>query len=335
MARLVLASAAAFALTTVIAIPTGSINHELHQRSLHWPGWSGVTHMVVFGDSYTTTGFNDTMAQPSRNNPLGNPAYPGYTASNGPNWVDFMTTTYNETFLETVNLAYGGATVDSALVKPYLPTVLSLKDQVRNEYLPKYASQPAFFDWKADDTLFASFLGINDIGNSYANPNASSVLADTIAEYASLMDEVYQSGARNFLFLNVPPVNRAPLTTAQGSSAETSEADYIEAFNVNITLMAANLSLTYSDATTFVFDTNNIFNQVLDFPCAYPETCPYLNTTEYCYWYENGTTSWYSFNKKCGIPVDEYFWLNTLHPTFRMHNATAKAIVAELGGLVF
>ena len=297
-----------------------------------WPGWGGISHMVVFGDSYTTTGFNDTMAQPSRANPLGNPDYPGYTASNGPNWVDFLTTTYNETFLETVNLAYGGATVDSALVKPYLPTVLSLKDQVRNEYLPKYASHPSYFNWKPENTLFASFLGINDVGNAYANPNASWVLADDIAEYASLMDEVYQSGARNFLFLNVPPVNRSPLTVAQGASAETLEASYIAEYNVNITRMAANLSTAYSDAKTFVFDTNTIFSQVLDFPCAYVETCPYLNTTDYCFYYENGTTSWYSHDKKCGPSVDEYFWLNSLHPTFRMHNATAKAIVAELGG---
>ena len=185
--------------------------------------------MIVFGDSYTTTGFNDTGAQPSRANPLGNPAYPGYTATNGPNWVDFMTTTYNDTFLETINLAYGGATVDSALVKPYLPTVLSLKDQIYQEYLPKYSNHPSFFKWTKKNTLFASFLGINDIGNAYSSANGSSVLAEDIAEYASLMDVVYKSGARNFLFLNVPPVNRSPLTKSQGKAASKLEASYIAA----------------------------------------------------------------------------------------------------------
>ena len=286
--------------------------------------------MVVFGDSYTTTGFNDTKAQPTKKNPLGNPEYPGYTASNGPNWVDFLTTTYNETFIKTVNLAYGGATVDSALVRPYLPTVLSLKEQIEQEYLPKYSTSPSFFNWKANDTLFASFLGINDVGNSYANPNASWVLADDVAEYGRLMDTIYQSGARNFLFLNVPPVNRSPLTVAQGASAESLEASYIAAYNTNITHMAADLTRSYSDVTTFVFDTNSIFNQVLDNPCWYPETCPYQNTTDYCFYYENGTASWYTFYQKCSIPVDHYFWLNSLHPTFRMMNVTARAIAAQL-----
>ncbi|KAK3698890.1 hypothetical protein LTR37_016767 [Vermiconidia calcicola] len=230
------------------------------------------------------------MAQPSRANPSGNPDYPGYTATN----------------------------------------VLSLKDQIYDEYLPKYSSHPSFFKWKADNTLFASFLGINDIGNAYANGNASWVLAEDIAEYGRLMDVVYQSGARNFLFLNVPPVNRSPLTVAQGISAEDLEADYIAAYNANITRMAANLSSTYKDATTFMFDTNSLFTQVLDDPCSYEETCPYRNTTDYCEWYENGTDSWYTSFKNCSIPVDEYFWLNSLHPTFRVMNATARAIAAEL-----
>ena len=46
------------------------------------------------------------------------------TSSNGPNWVEFLTDTYNVTDTKLVNLAYGGATIDSALVTPYLPTVL-------------------------------------------------------------------------------------------------------------------------------------------------------------------------------------------------------------------
>lgn len=42
-----------------------------------WPGWPGVQNMIVFGDSYTTTTFNISKEQPSRENPFGNPAFPG------------------------------------------------------------------------------------------------------------------------------------------------------------------------------------------------------------------------------------------------------------------
>ena len=252
----------------------------------------------------------------------------GYTASNGPNWVDFLTTTYNKTFVETVDLAYGGATVDSDLVAPYLPTVLSVQQQIHDEYEPVYANK-TIIPWASDNSLFAIFIGINDVGNSYSSQNASlnGIIFDV---YSGLVDELYQTGARNFLFLNVPPVDRAPLTTAQGASAEALEAADIADFNSRIANLANNLTHTYSDSTAFLFDTNAIFNQVLDDPCSHPQTCPYKNTTDYCVAYENGTPSWYTFNATCGIPVDEYFWLNTLHPTFRMHNATAQAIAEEL-----
>lgn len=136
--------------TLAAASPHPPVKHA------HYPGWQKIKHLFIFGDSYTTTGFNTSGPQPSVANPLGNPAFPGYTSSNGPNWVDFLTLTYNKTFVETVNLAYGGATVDSALVAPYLPTVLSLKEQVEEEFLPTYSKKPKFFDWKSDDTIFAS-----------------------------------------------------------------------------------------------------------------------------------------------------------------------------------
>lgn len=44
----------------------------------------------------------------------------------------------------------------------------------------------------------------------------------------------------------------------------------------------------------------------------------------------NGTPEWDTFYESCGVPVDEYFWLNSLHPTYLVMNATARAIVEEL-----
>lgn len=228
-----------------------------------------------------------------------------------------------------MNLAYGGATIDSNLVAPYLPTVLSINQQINTEYIPVYADQPSFFPWQSDNTLFAIFDGINDVGNSYGAKNAS-LNGIIFAEYAGLVDELYQTGARNFLFLNVPPVNRSPLTTAQGASAESLEAADIADWNSRLYKLAQNLTDAYHDVTAFYFDTNRVFTEVLDDPCSFAQTCPYKNTTDYCAAYENGTPSWYSFNATCGIPVDEYFWLNSLHPTFRMHNVTAMEIAREL-----
>ena len=313
------------------------------------------------GDSYTTTGFDPTTGpQPSLTNPLGNPAYYGDTSSNGPNWVDYITTTYNKSLILTYNLAYSGATVDSSLVAQDASTVLDLKQQIEDEYLPLYGNQSSAeelgADWNASNSLFGIFIGINDVGNSYTEQNTS-LNGDIFQVYSTLVQEVcsllgfhtipavpspgrcvlvlfflrftnpfpwsssfpvpffpsspilsvhpssyptishlynpltschqlYQSGARNFLILNVPPVNRAPLTTALGSSDIQLEASDITDFNNRIQTLASNLTDEYSDTTVFVYDTRTLFNQVLDDPQQFNETAGYKNTTGYCVAYE-------------------------------------------------
>lgn len=221
--------------------------------------------------------------------------------------------------------------MDSDLVAPYLSTVLSVKQQIQDEYVPNYTKSDALLPWEPHDTLFGIFIGINDVGNSYQSNN-SSLNGIIFSVYSTLVDELYQTGARNFLFLDVPPVNRAPLTVAAGTSAQSLEAADIADWNDRVAALSSNLTSTYEDVTSFVFDTNKLYSQVLDNPCSYDQTCAYKNTTDYCVNYENGTPSWYTFDETCGIPVDEYFWLNNLHPTFRVHNVTADLIAQGLKG---
>lgn len=272
------------------------------------------------------------MAQPSTSMPLGNPAYPGHTAVNGPGWVDQLTLKYNESLIETYNLAYGGATVDSALVAPYEPQVLSFRQQVNEEFFPYYVEQYNT-QWSSSNSLFASFFGINDIGNSYSEGNATAIIEAVFNIYAGLLQELYQAGARNFLLLNVPPVNLAPLTSAQGPQVQAIEDGAIQDFNDRLAALAHQVQYTYADVTVFLYDTHRVFSQVLQYPATYPQTAGYKNTTDYCVAYENGTPQEDSFNATCGIPVNQYFWLNSLHPTYPMQDVMAQQIAQEMNAL--
>jgi phospholipase/lecithinase/hemolysin len=240
------------------------------------------------GDSYTTTSFNLSGDQPSPTNPLGNPAYPGWTASNGPNWVDYITVKYNSSVLLTYDIAYGGATIDSALVAPYLPTVSSVAEQIENEWFPSYASKPASAQWSSDDTLFAIFDGINDVGNSWFNgvPATTTLNNEVFAVFHGLVDELYYAGARNFAFLNVPPVDRAPLTLVQSQANQREEKADILAWNTLLIKMAHELKDAFPDINVFTVDANKIFTQILDNPKSNRLTAGYLNTTAYCVAYE-------------------------------------------------
>ena len=265
---------------------------------------------------------------------MGNPVSPsaphGYTAVNGPGWVQQLTEVYNRSEILSYNLAYGGATVDSAIVAPYLPTVLSFRQQVNQEFFPYYVETGANARWNSNNALFCVFIGINDIGNAWYKSNATAIFDATFHVYAGLLDELYHAGARNFLFINVPPVNLAPLTTSQGPSSISAEGAAIEGFNDWISNLAYSVEYTYPDSTVFQFDTHSLFDQVLEYPAAYPQTSGYKNTTAFCVAYENGTPALNTFDPSCGIPVDQYFWLNSLHPTYHVQDVMAQLIAQEL-----
>lgn len=140
-----------------------------------------------------------------------------------------MTTKYNTSTLLTYNFAYGGATIDATLVAPYTSTVLSLTDQVRtaaskafhlcslthlnrqiqvNSFLANKAVAP----WTGTNALFSVFIGINDIGNSWYQSGDRAAFSDTLlTAYFALIQKIYDAGGRNFLFVNVPNVDRSPL----------------------------------------------------------------------------------------------------------------------------
>lgn len=269
--------------TLVLSLATTSLASPLAINTSSWSGWKNVKQLFVFGDSYTQTGFDPKAAQPSASNPFGNPQYPGWTSSNGPNWVGFLTTTYNQSNILTYNLAYGGATVDSALVTPYAPTVISMKDQVQTQFLPIYGSHPSTAPWTAESSLFAFFIGINDVGNSWWLNN--STLYDVIfSTYSGLLEQIYDTGARNFLFLSVPPVNLSPLITSQADNGYATEYEgkVIADWNARLANMTVQLKAKHADVTTFIHDTNGLYMKVLKDPKSYEQTSGLKNTTAFC-----------------------------------------------------
>ncbi|TCD69386.1 hypothetical protein EIP91_007733 [Steccherinum ochraceum] len=272
-----------------------------------------------FGDSYTQTGFLPNETAPAVGNPLGNPPYPGYTAVGGTNWIDVDTIVYNKSLILTWNYAYGGATIDAKLVTPYEPTVLSLTDQV-NQFLTGAASKPASAPWTSSNSLFSFWIGINDIGNSYYQSGDRDAFSDTLLDaYFALIQKIVSVshlsmsavGGRNFLFINVPPVDRSPLMLGQATSAQTLEKSVITGFNTKLASRAAAFKTANAGVQTWVFDSNAAFTTVLNDPQAYG----FVDATSY-----GGTGD---------------FWGNNLHPTSAVHEIIGKQIGQLLGNTVW
>ncbi|CAE6333573.1 unnamed protein product [Rhizoctonia solani] len=265
----------------------------------------GVKYWFSFGDSYTQTGFDINGAKPAVGNPLGNPTYPGYTACGSvPNWVDLVTTKYNTSTLLTYNFAYGGATINATLVQPYIPTVLSLIDQV-SIFLDNKAVAP----WTASNSLFSVFIGINDIGNSWYQSGDRGAFSEVLLDsYFGLIKKIYDVGGRNFLFVNVPHVDRSPLMLSQSEDSRKAEAAVIDGFNAKLAARASAFASANSGASS---TSNLIF--ILDTLLNSPTTYGFQDATSY------GSAS-------------NLMWCNDYHVSSGVHDYFAKDVAALLKG---
>ncbi|KAF2756140.1 hypothetical protein EJ05DRAFT_91232 [Pseudovirgaria hyperparasitica] len=265
-------------------------------------------HLFTFGDSYSQTGFNISLALPSRSNPIGNPSFPGWTTSGGPNWLGYLTTRYNTSLVLTYNFASGGATVDAALVAPYTPSVLSLGDQVRI-----FTDNAHLVDWRAAGaSTFAVWIGVNDVGNSWWMDDETARVQRIIARYFELVADLYDAGARRFVFLGVPPITRSPLVLRTSDAPSRAlEDSVIATFNSTLSTAARQFATTHADAHVYVVNTTPAFATALDHPEVYgaPDaTC----------FNEDG--------RSC-------LWFNDYHPAMAIQGLVAREVARVVGGV--
>ncbi|KAK6501531.1 hypothetical protein TWF481_009368 [Arthrobotrys musiformis] len=231
-------------------------------------GTPGIKYWFSFGDSYTQTGFDPAGIQPAIGNALGNPPYPGWTSSNGPNWIDVATVKYNRSLVLTYNLAYGGATIDANLVQPYASNVLSLTDQT-NQFLTYYASKPASAPWSSSNTLFSVFIGINDIANSWWKSDWLTFIDTLLTAEFALVEKMYNSGGRQFLISNIPAIERTPMMLADTQAARDGLKAALALWSTKLQTYITNFKASHSGTTFYFYDSYADYNTVLDNPTAF------------------------------------------------------------------
>ncbi|EXM14401.1 SGNH hydrolase superfamily [Fusarium oxysporum f. sp. vasinfectum] len=246
------------------------------------------TYMLSFGDSYSQTGFNLTGDKPSAKNPIGNPPLPGWTASGGYNWVGFAASTFNDSTLLSYNLAYGGATTASDLVKPFSPEVKSFQDQV-GEFSAQLASKPSWAPWTANNTLVAVWIGVNDVGNSFWGSDTDQLYEKIMVRYFAQLKTLYDAGVRQFALLGTPPIGRTPSLVAQGQSASGRVTKAIAVYNNLLSQHLKDFKAAHSDVKTWLIDTTASFNKALDAPTQYgaPDATCYNGDGKSCLWFND------------------------------------------------
>lgn len=276
-------------------------------------GWDKIEYLFVFGDSYSSIGFDprDGNLSPKPGNPLGISKYPGVTLSTYSNWVNYLTAQYNKTQVLTYDLAIPGATISPLYTHSSHST---LKSQI-NLLVTKLKPTPTLLT--ATNSVYILWIGTNDL---LRHPNIHS--DGLLDAYFQSIDSLYKFGARNFLIIDVPSIDRAPHITSPALLKKT-----IRNFNAALTSRAKELRRKKRDSIWIgTLSINRMWQRMLDLPDEYG----FLNVKEVCAEYSKGTPSWDTFHANCRVPVDKYFWQDGIHPTSQVGKLMARQLAKAL-----
>lgn len=132
------------------------------------------------------------------------------------------------------------------------------------------------------------FIGINDvmIMNPVTGPELISIDSRQFKTHMRLLNSLYGTGARNFLLMNVPPLERVWQPPSVPQSEKDKYGSDALMYNRRIQRVASALKTEYHEANVWVFDVHKIVNEALDDPRRFPQTSGIKNMTEFCKKYE-------------------------------------------------
>jgi phospholipase/lecithinase/hemolysin len=129
-----------------------------------------------------------------------------------------------------------------------------------------------------------------------------------MSKYFAQVQKLYDAGARNFLFINVPAFERSPLMAGQGSSRLSAETAAIKSFNSALASSAASFKANHAGVSFWVYDSYSAFTTLLNSPTKYG--------------FKDATTYGQSGS----------FWGDSLHPASAAHVILGKQVGDLLAG---
>jgi len=255
--------------------------------------------IYVFGDSLSDTG---NMFQATGGVVPPSPPYQSGRFSNGPVWVEQLTSKLAASPHSTVNFAFAGATTGVAKASNFDSTlqIPGLLSQVKDFQATHPSANP--------NALYIVWAGANDYLGGTRSP------AGPLNNLSQAVRALAAGGAKNFLVVNLPDLGKLPATRNNLSASTLTRLTKAHNSGLSQALDPLRQSLAPGTKLTLL-DVNALFNQAM----AEPRKSGFTNVTSPCL--DRGVA--------CNSPNEFLFW-DQLHPTAAAHRAIGTLALAAL-----
>ncbi|TFK24006.1 GDSL lipase/acylhydrolase [Coprinopsis marcescibilis] len=221
---------------------------------------------------------------------------------------------------------------------------------------PLFESQlPLYFQEKKDgklklpqqETFYFLWIGTNDVGANALLTGSEASLADVTSCMVNWVKVLYESGARNFIFQNMVPLETIPLYapdsypnrywTAERNTTEWSVfmRELVLSGNELTKLKLQALAPSLRDAKIALFDSHSLFTDMYNHPSGYFNGTAPLNVTgmvDSCVYELNAPDQPPSCTLVNGPDRDSYLWYDELHPSEQAGRIVAREIAQVVQG---
>lgn len=262
------------------------------------------TQLVVFGDSLSDPGnlfaLTNGQAPPS-------PPYFNGRFSNGPIWVDYLTSQFGLNANSIKNYAVGGAKTgrdnigNAQLGANLLPGLL-------NEIDTYAATTPS---GAKPNTVYVVWAGGDDLLNISDPASAPTVVNDAIANITTAITKLASLGAQDIIVPNSIDLGFTPQSVRSGVAGQATAVStaFNQALDQSLTNLEQSLHINVSELDLFTLS-RRVF--------AAPEEFGFTNITDPLIEQVNP------------VNPNGYFWWDTVHPTTQVHQIVANAFNAVI-----
>ncbi|RPB00537.1 GDSL lipase/acylhydrolase family protein [Choiromyces venosus 120613-1] len=307
--------------------------------------WTGkIENLVVFGDSFTDENrfvyfINHNGSAPPPGTILPESAS---TATGGRSWARFVS---QYTGINLYNYAVIGAVCSNSLTPRTLSSDLGLLFPAVKDYeLPAFyadVATPSFPKLSPSDTLYAIWIGTNDLGGDCIITGLPNVgLTNFTQCVIDVAKDLYDHGARNFMILNLAPIERAPLYAPLGEGGREGPRRFWRGKGANATgisrrmrdlVQGGNEIFKYKipaelgvlkGAKVGVMDTYGLMSDIWHNPAQYLNgSLPYNTTGANVDCDINGVCTNYRLQDR-----DSFLWYDELHPSEQVSRVIAREV---------